>query len=424
MINYNLYKKSRVAYIIEAALEYFISILITDSFLATLLTKSGVSDAATGIITQLASLAFTAQLFSVFFNKTTGLKKFVTILHVVNQFMFVLLYLIPVFNIPSSLKVVFFIILFLGGNFLSQIVFPYKISWLMSFVPDKSRGKFTANKEIISLIGGMCFSFIMGSISDYYNAMGQESTSFLICGITIFVLATLHTVSLIAIKDATFEDVPSEKQSIKVAVKTTFSNKSLLKLILIDILWYATTGIAVSFYGIYKVNELGFSLTYVSILSIMYSVARAVFSRFFGKFADKHSWADMLTICFAIAGLSFLINVFTVPSNGKVMFAIYYCIYAVSMAGINSGLMNIVFDYTHPSELAGAIGIKYAIGGMSAFITAIVGSVILTHVQNNANTFLNIHIYAQQLLSFIAFVICIILLVYMKKVICKMKKIN
>lgn len=422
MTDYSIYKNSRTSYIIEAALEYFISILITDSFLAVLLSKNGVSDAATGIITQLASLAFTAQMFSVFVRKTKGVKKFVTVLHIINQFMFVLLYFIPVFNIPSSMKVIFFIVLFLGGHFLSQLVFPYKIPWLMSIVPDKERGKFSANKEIVSLIGGMIFSYVMGSVSDYYNALGKESVSFFVCGITIFILAIMHTISLLAVKETPYEKENAKKQSMKDAVKTTLSNKTLSKLIVVDVLWHCTTGIAVSFYGIYKVNELGFSLTYVSILSIMYSVARVIFSRFFGKFADRNSWSSMLKICTLIAAVSFFVNIFTVPSNGKVMFAIYYCIYAVSMAGINSGLMNVVFDYIPQSECSAAIGIKYSVGGVASFAASIAGSFILTHIQNNGNMVFGMHIYAQQLLSLIAFVLCVILFFYMRNVICKLKR--
>ena len=90
-----IYKKDRVLYIIEAALEYFISLLITDAFLATLLTKNGITDSVAGIITQLASLSFSAQLCAVFVRKDTGKKRFVTFMHLTNQMLFVLLYLVP-----------------------------------------------------------------------------------------------------------------------------------------------------------------------------------------------------------------------------------------------------------------------------------------------------------------------------------------
>lgn len=95
---------NRSCYIAEAGLEYLISLLITDSFLARLLTSNGVSDSAAGIVTELASFAFSAQIVSVFFRKRSGMKRFITLLHLANQIMFVLLYFVPVFNIPSGVK--------------------------------------------------------------------------------------------------------------------------------------------------------------------------------------------------------------------------------------------------------------------------------------------------------------------------------
>ncbi|MBQ8510338.1 MAG: MFS transporter [Clostridia bacterium] len=419
------YGKNRVLYIIEAAVEYFISLLITDAFLATLLTRSGVSDADTGVITQLASLSFIAQLFSVFVRRNRGMKRWITIMHLINQLMYVSLYMIPIIEVPGSVKVACFVVMFLGGHIIANIVSPYKLSWFMSFVPDNTRGRFTANKEIVSLIGGMVFSFCMGSLVDYMQSIGREDLGFQLCGITIFVLAMLHLGSLLLVKDKEPEitDEPVSHVSLRTVAKT-LTNKTLLKIILVDVIWHFATGISVSFYGTYKINELGFSLQFVSIISILYSISRVIFSRFFGKFADKYSWTKMLTVCFAIASLAYCVNMFTVPSNGKVMFTLYYCIYAVSMAGINSGLMNIIFDFVPHNDRAAALGIKYAVGGSASFLAALVGRSILSHIQGNGNTLLGMNLYAQQVLSAIAFILCILLVVYMRVVIVKLKTVK
>ena len=60
------YKRSRRAYILECAFEYFIALMVADAFLATLLTEMGLSDAVIGVISSLISLAFLFQLFSIF----------------------------------------------------------------------------------------------------------------------------------------------------------------------------------------------------------------------------------------------------------------------------------------------------------------------------------------------------------------------
>lgn len=405
---------NRWCYIAEAGLEYLISLLITDSFLALLLTENGVPDSAAGVITELSSFAFSAQLLSVFFHKRGSVKRFVTVLHLINQLAFMLLYFIPVFDIPSSFKAVLIVILFLGGQLIANAVSPYKISWLMTYVPDDSRGKFTANKEIISLAAGTVFSMAMGSISDFYRENGSENTYFVICGATIFVLALLHTLSVLMVKE---DYIKQERNSPNVGfsetVKKTFSDKVLLKIILIDVIWNFSSKLSIAYYGVYKNNELGFTMKYVAFLSLVSAVSRIAFSRFFGKFADRYSWRRMLEICFVIASLSFFINIFTVPSNGKWLFAAYSCIYAVSMAGINSGLMNIIFDYVSPDDRAAALGIKSAFGGTAGFISSFVGGYIVYITQTNNNSLFGFRVYGQQILSALTFILCLCLVAYM-----------
>ena len=415
--------KNRWYYIAEAGLEYLISLLITDAFLAHLLTSNGVPDSAAGIITELAAFAFSAQLVSVFFRVRKGMKSFVTILHLINQVMFVLLYFVPSISLPSSVKVVLIVVMFLGGQLIANVVSPYKISWFMSFVDDKKRGSFTANKEIVSLAAGTVFSMVMGSVSDYYKALGRDDVYFGICAATILVLAVLHMVSIVLVKDV--EEVSTEiKEHVKfsVALKKTFSNKALFALILMDIIWQFGSKLSLAYYGVYKNNVLGFSMKYIAFLSLLSAISRIAFSRYFGKLADKYSWKRMLTICFVIATVSFGVNIFTVPSNGKVMFAIYSCIYAVSMAGINSGLMNIIFDYVPNEDRAPALGIKSALGGLVAFFSSFLGAFIVHSVQSKGNVIFGMTIYPQQILSAITTIFCIAVVVYMMTVVEKLKK--
>ncbi len=415
--------KNRGYYIAEAGLEYLVSLLITDAFLSYLLKSTGVADSIVPIITELAKLAFSAQLVSVFFRKTRGLKKFVTVMHLINQGLFVLLYFVPIFNLTSSAKIILIVIAFLGGHFVANVVSPYKISWFMSFVEDKKRGRFTANKEIVSLAAGAIFSMTMGSVSDYYKALGREDIYFTICGFTIFVLAVLHMLSIILVKDfEEKEDCQNNHISFSKALKITFSNKALLALIALDMIWQFASNLSLSTYGVYKTETLAFSMKYVAVLGVVSSLSRIAFSRYFGKLADKFSWKRMLGICFAIATVSFAINIFTVPSNGKILFMIYSCVHAVSMAGINSGLMNIIFDYVVPEDRAPALGIRTALGGLTAFASSFVSAAVISAVQKNNNIVLGKTIYPQQILSAATTVICILMLVYMVKVVEKLRK--
>ena len=72
------YKRSRRAYMIQCTVEYFVSLLVTDAFLAKLLTSIGISDSLTGVISSFITLAFVIQLMSVFLvRKRTSTKRVV-----------------------------------------------------------------------------------------------------------------------------------------------------------------------------------------------------------------------------------------------------------------------------------------------------------------------------------------------------------
>ena len=157
----DVYKKSRFLYIIESSLEYFISILITGAFLAKITSSIGISDSLTGILTSFVSLGCSFQLVAIFLINKRPVKRWVTILHILNQLCFSLIYLVPFINLTKEMKIVIFIIFLLIGHIINNIVNPTKINWYMSLVADDKRGSFTASKEMVSLIGGMVFLIII-----------------------------------------------------------------------------------------------------------------------------------------------------------------------------------------------------------------------------------------------------------------------
>ncbi len=412
-------KSNRIAYITEAALEYFISLLVTGAFLASLLKNIGVSDAATGIITSFSTLGFLAQAAVIIIRPKRSPKRVITLLHLVNQLMFTVLYILPFVSVPRGIKTAVFAVMLLGGHLLSNAVMPLKLNWLMSFVDDKHRGEFTANKEIISLIGGIIFSYVMGTVADHFGESGNSELGFAICGLTLFVITLLHLFSLLAVKDTERTSVCSDggKVSASEDMRTLFHSRDFLKIMFLDVLYHAGTGISVSYFGTYQIGKLGFSLKYVAILNAVYSAVRVAFSRFFGKFADKYSWRKMMIVSFSTAAAGFLINAFTVPSNGKILFTVYYIFYAVYMAGANSGIMNLAFDYVDDKHRASALGIKSAVGGIAGFLASLLGARILSAVQTNGNALFGHTIYAQQILSFISFAVYLAAAIYTKKII-------
>ena len=402
--------RSRILYIIEAALEYFISILVAGSYLATLTSHLGMSDSLTGILSSFISLGCLFQLFSVFL-KRKRVKTIVTTLSVVNLLLFMLLYIIPLSGAGKQVKIA----LFIGAIFLAYLIYnsvhPLKINWLMSLVDDRKRGIFTSYKEIVSLLSGMLFSFGMGTLIDHFQYKGEVETAFILCGITVFVLMLLHTLTMMFSVEIPLENEPDRKNPVK-EMLGTLQDKNVVKVTILFMIWHMATCSATPFYGTYLIKELGFSLQFVSILSIVYSLVRASVSTYWGKFADKNSFATMVSICLCIAGAGFFVNIFTVPANGRIFYTLYYALYAIAMGGINSALTNLVFDMVGPEKRSNALALSQSVSGVLGFLTTLVVSGLVSYIQQNGNRFLGMDLYAQQVTSALAFVFTVLSVLY------------
>lgn len=403
-------------YIFEAALEYLISLLVSGSFLATLTNELGMSDSLTGILSSVISLGCLFQLLSVAINLSRA-KTFVTVMSIVNQLLFMLLYVIPLSGGNKQIKIAVFIAVIFLAYLIYNLAHPKKINWLMSLVDDSRRGSFTANKEIFSLIAGMAFSFVMGAVIDRFKEQGNIRTALILSGAVIFVLTVLHTLTMVFTVEKPILLLP--KASLKHTVFETVKNKNIYRVTVVFVIYYIANYASLPFYGTYQIHELGFSLKYVSVLTMISSVVRILVSKFWGRYADKKSFAVMIEKCFLILALAYICVILTVPANGKIMFVFYYIFHGIAMGGINSALINLVFDYVSPDKRADSLAICQAASGVAGFLSTLVFSPIITAIQQNGNSLFGIPLYAQQLVSVISLVLTAAAIVYVRKMFIK-----
>lgn len=411
MDNLNALKRGRLMYIFEAAVEYLISILVAGSFLATLTKELGMSDSLTGILSSIISLGCLFQLLSLLIRKDK-VKKFVVVMSVINQLMFMLLYVILLTTGEKQFKIGLFVIIIIGAYVIYNFAHPKKINWLMSLVEDSQRGTFTAKKEMISLIAGMIFSYGMGAVVDYFAEKNQVRMAFIISAIVIFVLMILHTVSMVLTVEKPIFQI--RERDFKKNLVAVLRNKDILMVTFVFVLYNIATYVATPFYGTYQINELGFSLKFVSVLTICSSVVRIFVSLFWGKYADRKSFAHMIEKCLILLGAAYCCAALAVPSNGKIMFLLYYIFYGMAQGGINSALINLIYDYVMPEQRADSLAICQAAAGVTGFVSTLLVSPMITMIQNNGNQFGGMMMYAQQLTSVIGLVILVVAVFYVR----------
>lgn len=404
----DIYKKSRALYIISAALEYFISILTGTAYLAKVAGSIGIPDGMVGVLSSFVALGCAFQIVSLAMRTDKPVKRMVTLINLANQLCFTLLYVIPVVELSKNVKTALFVILLLCGNVLLNIPFSPKVTWSRTLVADEKRGIFSASCEMTSLISGMIFTVAAGRVIDTFEEMGNQRGAFIVCGITLFILTASHALCLLFIKE-TKREAAKDATSLVVRLKTAITDRSTLTLIPVFVLWNIALYVTMPFIGTYQLNELSFSMTAISLISVAYAIVRSVVSIPLGIIGDKRSFTTSMSISLLAMALGLIIN----SIGGRVPHIIFYVLYAITMAGMNSGVMNLIFDYVPKENRTGAVAILYTIGGLVGFISTLVAKPLVDLVQKNGNKFLFIdEIYAQQILSVISAALTVATLIY------------
>ncbi len=409
------YKTSRFLYILEAALEYFVSIAVGTVYLAKITIYIGMSDTLTGILSSFVSLGCGFQLIAIFLANKRPVKSWVTAGHILSQILFALLYLVPIFSFTAAQKTGIFVGLLLAAQIIHNVINAPKINWFMSLVDDNKRGRFTAKKEIVSLTSGIVFSYGLGAAMDYFKSRGDMQTAFIVCGVGLFVLMVLHSLTLIFSKE---KRVERPNISVREELSDLMKNKTLFKLILVSVFWNVANYATASFTGTYQERELGFSTTFSTLIIMVGSLMRALVAQPMGKFADKTSFRKMLTVCFVIEAVAFGINIFTRPENGSWFYFTYYVLYCAGMAGINSAVINLIYDYVEQDKRTSALALQQTLAGFAGFFATLLLSPLVSAIQRSS-----FPLYAQQVLSIVSFAVVLIEIIYVNTVIRKLKRI-
>ena len=163
-----------------------------------------------------------------------------------------------------------------------------------------------------------------------------------------------------------------------------------------------------------------YSMSVVQIVNVVAQLGRAVFSKPFGRYTEKRTFAKGVELGMIIVAVAMLINIFTTPATAFFII-IYTLLYNIAMAGVSGNITNITYSYVDSTYFAEASAIKNSIGGLFGFGASLLGGKILATVQANGNTVFGIPMYGQQLLSAISFVMLIITILFTHFVVSRQK---
>ena len=420
------YKRTRGAYVLQAMFEYFISILVTDAFIAKILDYLGVSEANIGIITTIISLAMAFQLGSLLLSKLRMNAKTISLLFsTLSQLLFALLYLVPFFTISDAAKRTLAVAFIVIAYFTLYLFAPIHYRWAYKFVPEEHRARFSATKEMVSLAAGSTFSIVIGIIIDKYEGLGNLEGAFLFIAASAFVISVCNFVCIILMKKEPVEEEKKEKADLKSVMKHTFGDKGFRLCLYALSLWEFTKYFQLGFMGSFKNTLIGGSgvfdnpMVAVQVINLAGHGVRLLLSYPIARYSDRKGYAKGMEIGLIIAASAFLCNTFTSISTWYLII-VYTILHNTCYVGIIANSYNILYSYVDNAYFAQALAIKNCIAGLCGFGAAMIASKLLSFV--NDNGLFGMKLFGQQVISAVCFVLTVIVFLFIKFVVVKYKQ--
>ncbi len=418
--------RSRTAYMLWCTFEYFVAICVSDIVLPYLLKEIGMPDSLIGITNSLISLSCLFQFFTVgLARRVKNPKRFSGLIHCLGQLFFMCIYLIPFLPCAAEYKhilvIVCLLVAYLGNYLVKNIIY----KWAHTYVAPSKRARFGATKEIISLLSGIVVSFVIGFVVDVFQKAENPNGAFIFLAIGIFVFIVCDLTCLMLIKNNTSSSraEEEEKTTMGEVLSNTLGNKSYRNVILLSVLWSCGIYTSIVFLGTYRLNELAFSMTAVQTFSIAGSLIRAAISYPIGRYVDRTSYSKGVQIGLLFAGVAVGLNMFTTPET-RILMLFSTVLYSAAYAGLNVPIVNMAYSYVEKKYLVQALALREGIGGVCGFLASLGAGKLLDMIQSNGNMIFGIHVYGQQVLSFISFLFIVAAILLTKLVIEKQRVIE
>ncbi len=426
-------KSSRIYYTTADSAAQTVAQLAGGTFLATLMSHSGISDANIGIITSLVSFAALTQLFLINYFKKMKKYKFLVTVTALQRILFAGLYFIPMLMINDTIKAFLIVIMYFLGQVFVQIGTPASQYWIASLVPSRLRGKYFSIKDSVAVFVVSSLMLICGMILDYFKK-GDIFTGFIIIGIIIFILTIINVVGLSLMKEpklsyvdingkemhgrlakrAKEKEVVEKGQSILSEIKEAVGDRKFRKAFSIQCLYTLAFYICAPFNASYMINDLKLPYTFIMLVGFVFNLYRIYIMPRLGRLADKHGMGKVLRFTLFALGMNFLSIAFMMPFNAYPMLIISSFFSSTAWAFVGIGLFGIQLDFYRSEKRMIWLTLTSSVSGLFGFLVSIVGGSILDKLQQLDLNLFGQKIYAQQILNLIGFMLLVLAVIFIR----------
>lgn len=344
--------------------------------IAALLTRSfGLEEAVYGVIASLPAWCNVAQLVLVpmlsrYFNPKA--------LTITGAWLHLAAWLGLALTIPSlpvddpRAAGTFFLLFFLASSILASVVGVSWTSWIQEWIPAKVRGKYFGYRNRLITIGSVLFILGTGKLLAAVEGSLHGYQAVILAGVALRAVSIVGQHRILAREG-------------KVASREVFrwrdypgilSRSDGLRLfVTFGVLFGFATGVVGPFYNVFMYEQLGLSVSQVSVFIILASIGGALSFPAWGQMLDRHGNKPVLIFCLAAWQMQNYLWCILTPGT-------YWLLYfmwlwgGIFSAGYFLGSFNLLLKLVPRESKTAAISLYLAITSLAAAIAPIAGGQI------------------------------------------------
>lgn len=371
------YELSRRRFILEGCLANSIYTLTSGAFFVGYANYLGANDQFNGIILALPLVTNIIQMFSpLLLERLKSRKKLIVALCMFYRTLLGLMVLIPFVTESRTGRLFMLATMYFLAYSASSFLNPAAGSWIVSLVPERTRGRYFGVRDMCILGTAAVLSLVMGRILDAFKSNHQDGLGFVIVFSVVLVLMVFNFLTLRKIKEPEIIQL-NQSLNLKSLITIPLKNRQFRKVVILNIVWNLSAQFSLPFFSVYMVTGLKLSYTFIMIMGIIMSCVQAYSAKIWGKISERKSWEFTTVASITAIGLVHTIWAFVNQGNYFILIPCIQVLAGIGWAGVNLSLFNIQFKYAPQEGRTVFIGFNAALAGTAGFFSASMGAVIV-----------------------------------------------
>jgi MFS family permease len=355
------------------------------AFLVAMALLLGASNLQIGLLAALPTFTNVFQLLSIWLVRRYNNRRAISVVcALLARFPLLVIGIAPFFTTGSIHLLVFFLFFY---NLFASIAGLSWNAWMKDLVPGAQLGTYFSRRsgrmQVLNVLLSISLAFGIDYIKAHYPQfeLTTYSIMFMVAGVIgitgAFVLSTVPEPQSYLANENIFQ-----------LFKRPLKDGNFIKLLLFNSAWVFALNIAIPFFTVYMLKNLGLSMTYVIGLTVVSQLCSIFTIRMWGRFSDRYSNKTILAIAapvyiLCIIGWCF-VGIYSLFISNIVLLVFIHMFTGIATAGINLSLTNIGLKLAPNEHAIVYLSTKNIITAIFSSVAPLIGGILADYFTNRS----------------------------------------